>query len=215
MKYTTITEEQLTHLLDGLKIIETLNEYDEPAVKLYLFGLSSDPTVLDVVRAAVHYWVDDEEGIEESDIKVNEAVVIIPVSSDALYYLTGSGLALADEEVIYTSPGEGPRDVSLRMGGSGRRVRVTPNNFSHMAVSRDDVWAKDFLIKYGTKSVAQMPKATQPARSEEGTTKEPLPAAPAAAPTPGRENVIPMKKQTSLEGINIDEFLEGHDARHR
>lgn len=190
MRYVTVTAEELGHVRDGLKVIETLNEFGEPLVELYFYGLTDNPTALDVVKESISYWSDEE--IPEQDVKVSEAVFVIPASVDTLYYLTGSGLKLSKgDEAIYSSGAEGPRTVSMH---PRTLLNVAAGYFKVMALSRDEFSAEDFLLKYGIKARQVAPQVEQ--RTAPATTPE--------VPT-GREGVAPAKR--SSLGFNVEEWL--------
>jgi hypothetical protein len=187
VRYLAVTEEELLHLREGLVIIERLNERDSPVLQMYLYGLTNNPSILEAVKNAVSYWADEE--IAEQDVTVAEAAVIIPVSSDTLYYLTGSGIMLRNEEVVYSSGGgEGPKSVSLHNQG----IKVPASYFSQLALSRDDMWGDDFMKQYGSKAKAA-PAPQQVKRNE--------PAATPPAPVPERK-----------ASLNFEEYLERYDS---
>jgi len=193
MRYVVITAEELGHLREGLQVLDSLNEPDEPMVELYVYGLTDNANALAAVKEAVTYWLDEE--IPEQDVNVNEAAFIIPVSTDTLYYLMGSGLMLSqNDEVAYRGGPEGPRTISLPPGVT--RVRLTVGHFKAIALARDDYSAEDFLAKYGTKAQAAAPQRverTEPAQ------------APAVAPETPAGAVAP--KASSLK-FNVEEWLD-------
>jgi hypothetical protein len=189
MRYVTLSTEELEHLRDGLKVIESLNEYGEPVIELWLFALTDNLNAMDAVKESIAYWSD----APEEEVDVAEAVIIIPCSTDTLYYLTGSGLILRKEEAVYAGGSEGPRNVTLHSSG----IKVTIQHFKKIAVARDDYGADEFLKQYGTK--------TQAAPQEVKRTE------PSTTPTPGTNRatgeLMPMKE--SSEDINsvLDQWL--------
>jgi hypothetical protein len=148
MRFVSVTKDQLEKLREGLEIISHLNEVDAPAVTLCLYGITSDPKVIDAVKEALA----GEADLEETDIKiVGEVAVSIPLSSDIIYYLTGSGLQLKDEEVAYRKGGGNGVDTTSLMW-AGYRPRVTLASFSQLALAKDDLWTDKFLQQYGGKT---------------------------------------------------------------
>lgn len=196
MRYVTVTAQELGHLREGLQVIESLNEYAEPTVEIYFYGLTDNSSLLDAVKEAVSYY--SEEEIDEADVVVTEAVFIFRVSSDVLYYLTGSGLTLRDAEVVYIGgAGEGPRTVSISTKYGG--VSATVGEFKTMALSRDEFGGEDFLTQYGTSARGAKPQEVVPRTAP--ATEEAKPEA-----TPGREAVAPQKK-SSLSSFDLDSWL--------
>ena len=194
----TVTAEELSHLREGLQIIESLNEYDDDSrTKIFFYGLTNNPSLLDSVKEAVSYWSDEE--VAEQDVAVTEAVLIFEVSSDILYYLTGSGLTVRDGEAVYTGGGaEGPKQVWLKNRGNAHGFKAAVGQFSTMALSRDDMSGEDFLLQYGTKTapVQQEVQRTAPAQEVQ---QQPV------TPPTGREGVAPAKK--SSLGFDVESWL--------
>jgi hypothetical protein len=160
LRYTTLSTEELEHLRDGLNVIESLNEYGEPVIELWLYALTDNQNAIDAVKESISYWSD----IPEEDVNVAEAVILIPCSSDTIGYLTGSGLMLRKEEVIYAGGAEGPRTVTLHSHG----IKVTVRHFKQLAIARDDFGAEEFLKQYGTQTQAAAPQVQ---RTEPSTTR--------------------------------------------
>lgn len=200
MYYVDITAEQLKILRDALSILEHLRHAGggEP-ISLYLYGISTDPAVLDAAKEAIAAE-SDQEGFTEEDIELAEVAVEMPLSSDTLYYLLGSGVTLGREDsfVYLGEEGEGAREVGFNWAQSQPKATVAA--FSKMALSEDPGWADRFLMQYGAK--VPMKKVV-----ERSTTSEieapPAPAQPAApasapaAPAPG------TPKKTSVPGGTI------------
>lgn len=193
MRYVTTTKEELDHLREGLSVLESLNEYEEQVVEIYLYGLTDNPTLLEAVKDAVEYWSDEQ--IAAQDVQVTEAVFIFKVSSDVLYYITGSGLQLRDAEIVYSGGNEGPQSVWLK---SKHGVRVAGGQFKTLALSRDEFSGEDFLMQYGQKTQQPAPQEVQRTTPVQETQEQP-------ATTPGREGVAPVKK--SSLNFDVDTWL--------
>lgn len=195
MRYVTTTSEELDHLREGLAVLESLNEYEEQVVEIYLYGLTDNPTLLESVKDAVEYWSDEQ--IAAQDVQVTEAVFIFKVSSDVLYYITGSGLQLRNAEVVYAGGNEGPQTVSL---ASKHGVRVAAGQFKTLAISRDEFSGEDFLLQYGQKAQQPAPQEVQRTEPAQEVAKQPVEEV-----TPGREGVAPVKK--SSLNFDVDTWL--------
>ncbi len=195
MRFVTTTAEELTHLREGLQVIESLNE-PEDRVEIYFYGLTDNSTLLDAVKDAVEYWSDEQ--VAAQDVNIAEAVFIFPVSADALYYLTGSGLIIRDGEAVYAGGDEGPRTVNLKMRNDQRGgTRATAGEFKTMALGRDEFSGEDFLLQYGKKTQQPPPEEVERTESAQAVRQQPV--------TPGREGVAPAKR-SSLE-LDIETWL--------
>jgi hypothetical protein len=195
MYYVDITPEELAHLRESLDLLERLRRASGgDAIQLYLYGLSSDPGVLDAAKECIAS--ESDEQLTEADIALTEVVVELPVYADQLYYLLGSGVELGrDESFAYMgAQGEGAREIGFNW--AQHKPKVVVKSFSKMALSEDPGWGDKFLMQYGNK----VPMKTNIQRSEPSTGVAEAPAAPTAPPAPG------LPKQTSL---NLDAWLGG------
>ena len=108
---------------------------------------------------------------EESDlhqaVKIEKAALVIPVSSDILYYLTGSGLILRNENFSYISDKE-IRTSSLSW--TNQEPRVTLTSFSKIALAANDFHSEDFLKWEGVDALETI---TPPTRTQEAVEHEP------------------------------------------
>jgi hypothetical protein len=195
MRYVTTTGEELDHLREGLAVLESLNEYEEQVVEIYLYGLTDNPTLLEAVKDAVEYWSD--ETIAAQDVQVTEAVFMFKISSDFLYYITGSGLQLREAEIVYSGGNEGPQSVWLK---SKHGVRVAAGQFKTLALSRDEFSGEDFLMQYGQKTQQPAPQEVQRTEPTQEVATQPVEPV-----TPGREGVAPAKK--SSLNFDVDTWL--------
>ena len=216
LRYITVTKEDLEKLRDGLDIFERLNSDTYNEMDLHLYGLSTDSTILDSASEAIHENGSyDEENEGELDIKVPEVAVAIPLSSDIIWDLLGSGMRIRDEEFCYMgTEGEGVRT------GSFRWVQFHPsiflNKFTELAIAESNSWLDDFLKQYGTKQPMQINKKVT--RTEEATQPDvpvtpeatPPPVAPEAAAPPAATPPVATHpaRTSSLKTPNIRELLE-------
>lgn len=193
MQYIDITPEELDKLNDALPIIESLWR-DDPR-PLILFGLCKDPVVLDAAREAIADSL-DQEGITEDTIQLSEIAVSIPLSSDVIRALTGSGIKLGeDDEFAYRGTGgEGIRTVPFNW--ANYKPQVTLRNFLSLAISNDTVWLEEYLGQVGSGAGAQINKQLQ------RTQPSSAPQTPTPAAIPG------VPKQTSRKSSSIEPLLE-------
>jgi hypothetical protein len=206
MKYVEVTREEVEALRAGLQLLErVLDNSDSDVLQLYLYGVSKDISIVDAAKEAIADDMNsdgdtlDSDTYSESDVNIGEVAVGIRISSDNLYYLTGSGLILREESFVYDSGNvEGVRETTLRYAHS--EPRVTLSAFTSLAIANSDSWLDSFYKQYGSKTEAMKP--TEVGRTEEATAEKPL----ETATEPKEEPSIP--KQTSLHIASaIEDFL--------
>lgn len=188
-QFVDIQQDQLLKLRDGLEILGQIWDSDE-SPRVYLYGISNDPVVLDAAREAIAEQMDDET-VTEDTIQLAEVAVCIPLSGDVIYALTGSGITLeqGDDEFAYVGgKGEGIRTSGFNWARVKPQVAV--GEFTRLALAGDSVWLDRFLQQRGTNQPAQIQQKVQ--RS-----------APAVAPTP-QAPTAPVPKQTSLKTAKAD-----------
>jgi hypothetical protein len=191
VEYVDIKQEDLLKLRDGLEILDRLNNEDRQ--KIYLYGISQDPVVLDAAREAIAESAADPAITEES-IQLAEVGVSIPLSADGIYALTGSGLKLdsGDDEFAYRTEGEGVRVVEASW--SRVKARVTVADFTRIALASDGIYLNRFLAQRGTNTPATVQREV----------KREAPATTAPAPTPGAAPATaPQMKQTSSKRVPV------------
>jgi hypothetical protein len=181
MYYVDVTVEDLNILHEAMGILERLQR-EEP-LKLYLYGLTQEPGIVDAAKEAIVAYT-DEEGLSEEDIQLNQIAVMIQLSSDVLSYLVGSGLRLqkSDEFCYQGGPGEGIREIGWNWAQRG--PTVTLGSFTKMALAEDGAWGDKFLQQYGDK---------QPMQKEVSRNSPATSAAPQVPP-------VQQPKQTSVPG---------------
>jgi len=190
--FLEITEEQMLRLREGLELLETLDRDAIHEIDICFYGLTNDPSVLAAAREVIASEQDDEN-VSEEDVELGEIAIAIPLSSDVIYYLTGSGLKLRDEYFSYPGvEGEGPRRNYL--GYAHYHPTVTTHSFQHMALALSDSWVDDYLQKVGGHGAVATRIKKKVQRSEEAT--QPVPVI--EQKTPGQ---LPagQPKQTSLK----------------
>jgi len=206
-RYLNISEDQALKLREGLELLETLDRDAVSELDLCLYGLTNDPQILDAAREAIAS--DSEDEISEEDVQLGEIAIAIPISSDKIYALTGSGIKLKDEYFAYPG-GEGEGTRRGYFFSANYRPVVTIHSFSHVALASSDSWVDDFLEKTGGKGVqpTQIKKKVQ--RTEEATQPGvPTPAEPQVpVEAPPAAPATPTPKQTSLNKSAVTRLVE-------
>jgi len=211
-RYLDISEDQALQLREGLELLETLDRDAVRGLDLCIYGLTSDPQILDAAREAIAS--DSEDEIAEDDIQLGEVAVAIPISSDTIYALTGSGIKLKDEYFAYPG-GEGEGTRRGYFFSANYRPVVTMHSFSHMALASSDSWIDDYLEKTGgkgvqptqiKKKVQRTEEATQPGVPTPAEPQVPVEAPPAAPAAPTAPAATP--KQTSLNNAAVSRLVE-------
>jgi hypothetical protein len=206
-RYIDISEDQALRLREGLELLETLDRDAVKDLDLYLYGITSDPQILDAAREAIAET--SEEIISEEDVQLSEIAIAIPISSDTIYALTGSGIRLEKEYFAYISgEGEGARRTYLY--SANYHPTVTLHSFQHIALGESDSWIDDYLEKEGSKQPAEIKKKVQ--RTEDATRPVPTVAepqtpveAPPAAPQAPQAGV-PKRTSLNLASL-VEDFL--------
>ncbi len=153
MYFATVTAEELLKLREGLDILSKLEDTREMLLDVYIYGISSDMAILDAAKEAIA--AESDERITEENVQLSEVAIAIPLSSDIIYYLTGSGLKLNREEFAYTGEaGEGVRELGFQW--ARMKPTVIAGNFSQMALASSSSWLDRFLRQYGTKAPAKV-----------------------------------------------------------
>jgi len=162
MQYIVVTPHQIEDLRAAMDLFEQLWEEDVDERALFLYGLvQNDPSLITPMEEAVR----DEADLHET-VKIDTAAVIIPLSSDILYYLTGSGLVLRKEDFAYISNKE-IRSSNFSWGSQEPRATLT--SFVKIALAANDYHAEDFLKWEG---VQAMDVVEPPSRTEEATEED-------------------------------------------
>ena len=162
MQYIIVTQHQIEDLRASMDLFEQLWGEDVDEHALFLYGMVRDePALITPMEDAVR-----EENDLHKAIKINMATVVIPISSDVLYYLTGSGLILRDENFAYISDKE-IRTSSLSW--TNQEPRITLASFTKMALAANDYHSEDFLkwegteaLEHGTPTQERTEVATKP-----------------------------------------------------
>jgi hypothetical protein len=194
-RYIDVNPERLSNLHGALELIESVDRDAFRNLDLHIYGITNNPQIVDAAKEAIAENAD----VSEEDVQLSEVAVAIPLSSDIIYYLAGSGLNLRREDFAYQGAGgEGIRTMSFTF--SHYKPQVTLSYFSKLALASSDAWLDDFLKKEGSGKPAAVAQNVR--RTEEAT----QPGAPATTP-PAAPQQAQMPKQTSLASI-LDEFLD-------
>jgi hypothetical protein len=194
-RYIQVSSERFSEMHETLALIEAVDRDGFYNLDLYIYGLTTNPQILDAAKEAIA----EEAEIAEQDVQLAEVAVAIPLSSDIIYYFAGSGLTLRREDFAYMGGGgEGVRTMSFAF--AHYRPKATFSYFSKLALANSSAWLDDFLRKEGSGKPATV---TQNVRRTEEATQPGVPPAPQPAAPQGR-----MPKQTSLDQKFFDEFLD-------
>jgi hypothetical protein len=190
MRFVEVSPEELQNLRPALSLLERVNHASSSEMANYtIYGICTKPELLEDAEETVFYWDDEDEDHEETKTKLSVIAVAVPMSSDFLYYLTGSGLKIHGLTFAYFE-GEGKGDRTDEFGAK-QHDRISMDDFQHLAVADGDVWLGDFLQKHGSGGEHGLPEAPheEVERDSEATLNavpEPEdihpPAAPPAAP---------------------------------
>ena len=159
-RFVEVEESKIVEMRDTLDLLEMLDADSIKDMRLHIYGITTNPNILDAAREAVA----DSEDVQEEDVQVSEVAVALPLSGDIIYYLHGSGLKLGNDDFVYRGT-----------GGEGIRTLY----FSKLAVASSQDELVDFLQKYGTPNAAEVVPAVH--RTEEAT----VPQAPISPTNPG------------------------------
>lgn len=219
MRFTGISIEDLREFHRPLSILEQLYGYEEESpLQLFLFVTTQDSTILELAKDALSEEGTLEEG-EEAPTPTAVAISI-PFSSDICYYMTGSGLAIKDEEFVYiTGEGEGARTCSFKYAGG--RAKLTENKVLAYALASDEYYLDEFFTAHGPKAEAATKVESEPeqppqpdpqdevARTEAVTQSSLKTAAPK-----GIDKVLiagkPLSELKVTEIIEIGDFVTDH-----
>lgn len=191
--FIDIDAKRLSNLHEALEILESVDREGVRALDLTVYGLTSDQMLVDAAKEAIA----DSEDVAEEDVQLSEIAVALPLSSDYIYYLAGSGLRIQREEFAYMGGGgEGIRQQSFI--SAHFKPTVSFKMFSKLAIASSDAWLDDFLRQEGSGKPAQV---KQNVRRTEEATQPGVPAAPAQPPA--------LNRQTSSQKISqlLDIFL--------
>lgn len=210
MDYYEIDEKRILALMDGLNMIERLNNEKAAELNLFLYGITSDPGILSSAKETIidnleEYY--DEEGettLGEEEVALAEVGIAIPLSSDAIYALfSRHGIEVQGLDFAYASmdeKGEGVRDEHFL--GTGMRTRVTFGLLQHPVLAEDSYNLRRYVAKY--KSGQPMAVSKKVEREQPAT----MPAAPAAPPP----QIPPtgMPREGSVKEIRdvVENFLD-------
>jgi hypothetical protein len=209
---------ELPKIREGFDIFErALDNETLQTLDLQLYGLVTSEAILMAAKEAIAEV--SEEFLDESEIKLGEIAVSIPLSgTSSIDALLGSGLRLLHLEFVYEhGDGEGVREGSF----TDKTSTLNKNDMTVMAIAAGTFSLDKFLQKEGTKSKMTVNKvqrdeeatvdAPHTPEPEDANMDEPLfneePTAPPAASTPPAAPGVP--KQTSLKISTIVENFLG------
>jgi hypothetical protein len=206
MRYYSCSKEDLDSLQPALNILSKI--YDSETFFPYLYAVVKQGEVLQSAAAKIQDWAGEEEHVEAP----TAIAVGIPLSSDTLHFLLGSGLYLEDEEFAYLTPGEGSRLANL-----DSRARLYLNQIESMAISEDATWLGEFLESHSPAPTV-VPEKPEVKRTKTIETEAPGKQSSKAkiAYAPGIDRLLiagkPLASLTVTELIEIADFVEDHKS---
>jgi hypothetical protein len=189
MRYVQISSADVDKLYPALQILERVNHESESSLEYSLYGLTSDPGIIAYAESALQEFYSEEE--DGQTFKLTDIAISFPMSSDGVYYLTGSGLRIESQSFAYqTGSDEGVRTAEFSWTPSGGTVpRMTLNDFSVLALADGDSWLDEFYKEFREKiSKPEELERTEPAaeapieESGDNNITEPVPVPPGDRP---------------------------------
>ena len=153
MRYSTVTEEQLVTLQQGLDLLAHVSQ-DLVPTTLYFYGvLKADSPALTSADEAV--WEDSYAGeTRAEELHIQTVSIAIRLSSDVLRLLLGSGLRAEQEEFSYMLNGE-IHESSFSYTQSKPMLSI--GQFEKIALADDSYYLKDFIQAEGQAHEQQNP----------------------------------------------------------
>jgi len=212
MRYIEITEHTLEDARPGLILVEQLMRDEE--FTPYIYGMTTKEVVLMVAAEAI---ADNEGPDDDGNLNtptLTEIAVAIPLDSDALYYLQGSGLLLQFEDFSYKLPGSGEGTRTDTLSVTGTRPRVHLNDFTALAIAQDSLFLDNFYDQYAAKELEGHAEVKREEPAIEAPAPEPVaepaPVEPAPEAAPEEKAPKAASKAASGQSLNpIDSFLAG------
>lgn len=184
MRYIEVTEHELEDARPGLMLIEGLMRNNDVGFTPYLYGLTSKEDVLLAATDCIHDDAEEENSASTEPV-VGEVAIAVPFHSDWLYYLSGSGMTLKNEEFAYQTGQDAPRTLSFTFALPHPTIRVS--DFSAMALADGPDYLDEFLKDKAARPAEQ---AQAQARPSAEVSRGPVPATKASAQRKAPVNAI-------------------------
>ena len=208
-----INKESLLSLSEGLRLIERLDAERVAEMGLHLYGITADPRTLSEVKAAIideaepYYDEDGDTTLSEEDVGLNEVGVAIPLSSDAIYALSGPGIQLKGLTFAYIAgEGEGARTLTI-FNSQFSSSRIALNSLTKMALAKDDTDLDEFLVQNGSMQALSIAKPPVP-RTQPAAVPSRKVAPPASPGVPETAYDDEFKKSMGIQG-SMRDLIEG------
>jgi hypothetical protein len=206
--------DELVKLRDGFEVLERV--VDSSGLKdleLYLYGITSDPFILDIAKEAIinsgeeFLGEDGEPVVNEGDIELNEIAIAIAIpNSDHIDILYGRGFPLQDLSFAYQAgDGEGIRTLGF-YNAFTQSGAVKIDKLGDKALAETDMYLDAFLKDKGKGLAMQVNRKVQ--RTEEATVDAPHAAEPPKPEVPNPAESTPRAASTTrnLSAI-VEKFL--------
>lgn len=202
MYYVNVSREQIEDLRPVIDLLTQIWGEDLDENALYLYGMVDDTSPVIPIMT------------DETDSTVSAGVVAIPLNTDALYYLTGSGYVLKREQFLYASDNE---LRTANFGDADQEAIVTLSSFTRLALSNSDAWMDRYFKLENPEAISspsphgevdRTEKATDPLiEKEHGGLKSEEPAVvKSSAMTAGK--IIKTWAETNIENWSYEELYQ-------
>lgn len=189
MYYINVSAQQVEDLRPAVDLFVQLWGEDLDKGAIYLYGMVDDgSSVIPAMEASA------------STEHITYGVVAIPLNSDTLYFLTGSGYSLKREDFVYV---ENSEIRSANFSDSKSETVVTLASFAKLAVSSSNTFMDRFLKLENPDSVSGHDKTDHAERTESGTNEE-------HGGLVHEEPKLPEEKRSSVEGSVINIWAESN-----
>ena len=207
MRFYGISKEDLDTLQSSLRIFDAVYK-EEDSFLPYIYLLVKQGEVFQLVEDQIHS-------------KPSSVAVALPLSSDVVHFLMGSGILLDPDnlgcEYAYkTAQDEGARVLPI----AESKAKVYLNQVSNMAVSSDSSWIGEFLDSQAPMSNPEVVEKLQeePKSSPEDIIERTKPATTSSSKTssgvPGVDRILiagkPLINLSVTETIEIGDFIVDH-----
>jgi hypothetical protein len=190
MYYINVSAQQVEDLRPAVDLFVQLWGEDLDKGAIYLYGMVDETSP---VIPAMEFSSGSDQ--------VTYGVVAIPLNSDTLYFLTGSGYSLKREDFVYVEDSE---IRSANFGDSKSETVVTLASFTKLAISSSGTFMDRFLKLENPDSVSGHDRKTDHAeRTESGTNEE-------HGGLVHEEPELPEEKRSSVEGSVVDVWADSN-----
>lgn len=190
MYYINVSAQQVEDLRPAVDLFVQLWGEDLDKGAIYLYGMvdESSPIIPSMEASA-------------GTKNISYGVVAIPVNSDTLYFLTGSGYSMKHEDFVYVDNSE---TRTANFADSQSETVVTLSSFTKLAISSSNTFMDRFLKLENPDAISGHDHKTEHAeRSESGTNEE-------HGGLIHEEPELPEEKRSSVEGSVVEVWSDSN-----